>query len=92
MKNVGSYVIAMIEYTEGCLLSDRFHIVLYMSLVDDQRLHAIVRLLFVFSHAQRIWATMSPHPRACQRLIYTSSGGHPQMRHVGGGHPPQEGR
>ena len=34
-------------------MSDRFHIVLYMSLVDDQRLHAIVRLLFVFSHAQR---------------------------------------
>ena len=24
-----------------------------MFLVDDQRLHAIVRLLFVFSHAQR---------------------------------------
>ena len=34
-------------------MSDRFHIVLYMSLVDDQRLHAIVRLLFVFYHAQR---------------------------------------
>ena len=34
-------------------MSDRFHIVLYMSLVDDQRLHTIVRLLFGFSHAAR---------------------------------------
>ena len=34
-------------------MSDRFHIVLYMSLVDDQRLHTIVCLVSVFYHAQR---------------------------------------
>ena len=33
-------------------MSDRFHIVLYMSLVDDQRLHTIVCLVSVFYHAQ----------------------------------------
>ena len=32
---------------------ERFHIVLYMSLVDYQCLHAILRLLFVFYHAER---------------------------------------
>ena len=52
MKNDGRAVIAVIE-ERGLLLKGRFHIVLHTCLVDAQRPHDIVRLLFAFSHAER---------------------------------------
>ena len=53
MKNDGCAVSAVIE--EVYLLKEPFHIALHTCLVDDQCLHdiMIMRLVFVFSHAER---------------------------------------